>query len=266
MNIFEIVLTQPLANGIILFYKLLFNNMGLAIIGFTVFLKFLLNPLTKPYMNSMKKIKETAPLLEKLKRKYPNDKMKFAQAQADLYKQRGIKPTAGCLPYLLQIAVLIAFFNVFTKTLSPNTDTIQSFNKLLYSPLKISQEEIINTKFLYLDLKDPDTVKLFGISLPGPILIAAAVLQLLSAKSMGGLTQAESAVAKKTKSKEDDIQVSMQKSMTYTFPLMTLIIGLKFPSGLALYWLMFSLFQLIQQSQGGLKSYINLKNVNSLIK
>jgi len=35
--------------------------------------------------------------------------------------------------------------------------------------------------------------------------------------------------------------------MLYLFPLMTLVIGFKFPSGLVLYWLAFSLIMLIQQ-------------------
>jgi membrane protein insertase Oxa1/YidC/SpoIIIJ len=48
MNIFETILLQPLANGLVLFYKILGNNMGLAIIFFTAFLKIVLNPLTKP--------------------------------------------------------------------------------------------------------------------------------------------------------------------------------------------------------------------------
>src|SRR3990170_5446707 len=110
MNIFTTILIQPLANGLILFYRLFGNNMGLAIIGFSLLLVILLNPLTKPYMESMKKMKDLAPQLEKLKRKH-TDKVKLAQAQAGLYKQRGVNPSAGCLPYLLQIVVLIAFFN-----------------------------------------------------------------------------------------------------------------------------------------------------------
>jgi len=39
----------------------------------------------------------------------------------------------------------------------------------------------------------------------------------------------------------------MQKQMLYMMPLMTLIIGFRFPSGLVLYWFTFSLFMLIQQ-------------------
>ena len=43
------------------------------------------------------------------------------------------------------------------------------------------------------------------------------------------------------------MQVAMQSSMTYTLPLMTLIFGLRFPSGLALYWLVFSIVNVWQQ-------------------
>jgi len=68
MNIFEVLLLQPLANGLVLSYRLLGGNMGLAIIAFSLFLRFALNPLTKPYMESMKKMKDYQKELNKLKR------------------------------------------------------------------------------------------------------------------------------------------------------------------------------------------------------
>jgi YidC/Oxa1 family membrane protein insertase len=250
--------------------------MGLAIIGFSLFLRVLLNPLTKPYMDSMKKMKDFAPQLEKLKKKYKNDKIKFAQAQADFYKNKGIKPGAGCLPYLLQIVVLIAFFNVFTRTLSPDGDITERFNELLYGPLKFTPGQIINTHFLYLDVALPDKFTFSGVPfpLPGPLLILSALVQFVSAKITMPYIEAEEKVAKKTKDTSDDMQVVMQQSMIYTFPLFTLFIGLKFSSGLAIYWLVFSLTQAYQQykSQGWggltpfvkriglLKSAVNSKN------
>ncbi len=249
MNIFNVVLIEPLANGLILFYKLLGGNMGLAIIGFSLALRFLLNPLTKPYMESMKKMKEFEPQLAKLKERHKDDKKKLMEAQTEFYKQKGINPGAGCLPYLLQIAVLIALFNVFTRVLSPNGDVVVRFNELLYSPLRFTEGEAINTRFLYLDITRPDAFKVsfLPFSIPGPILILAALLQFVSAKIMTPFQKLEEKVAKKTKGATDDLQVSMQKSMSLTFPLFTLIFGLSFPSGLALYWLLFSLFQLLQQ-------------------
>jgi len=84
MNIFTVILLQPLANGLILFYRLLASNLGLAIIGFSLFLRFILNPLTAPYMKSMKRMKDLGPQLEKLKIRHKGDRVKFAQAQADL--------------------------------------------------------------------------------------------------------------------------------------------------------------------------------------
>lgn len=248
MNIFQILLVQPLTNGLILFYDLLFHNMGLAIIGFSLFLRFVTNPLTKPYMNSMKKIKEVEPLVAKLKKKYANDSKKLMEAQAELYRQKKINPGSGCLPYILQIVILIALFNVFTQVLSQNGDAMQKLNEMLYSPLKITEEREINAHFLYLDVRKPDSFDLgLPFPVPGPVLILAALLQFASAKMMMPLAKKEEKIAKTTKTETDDLAASMQSSMIYMFPAMTIIFGMSFPSGLALYWLLFSVFQMYQQ-------------------
>ena len=259
---FTTILIEPLANGLILFYRLLGSNMGLAIIGFSLFLRLILTPLTRPYMKSMKRMREIAPNVEKLKKKYKGDKVKFAKAQADLYKQKGISPGAGCIPYILQIVVLIAFFNVFTRTLSADGDPTSRFNDLLYPFLQFDQGEIVNTNFLYLDVTTPDVIKLdfLPFNLPGPILILAALVQFVSAKITAPFQKAQEKVAEKTPGAADDIQTAMQKSMVFTFPLFTLIIGLNFPAGLAIYWFMFSLIQAYQQYRssgwGGLTPFL----------
>jgi YidC/Oxa1 family membrane protein insertase len=223
--------------------------MGLAIIGFSLFLRYITNPLTKPYMNSMKKIKEIEPLVAKLKKKYANDPKKLMQAQTELYRQKKINPGSGCLPYLLQIVILIALFNVFTQVLSQNGDTLTKLNQMLYAPLKFSENSTLNTSFLYLDVRKPDIFKFANIPfpIPGPLLILAGLLQFFSAKMMAPVVRAEQKIAKKTMGEADDIAASMQSSMIYMFPVMTIIFGVNFPSGLALYWLLFSVFQIYQQ-------------------
>ena len=263
MNIFTVALIQPLTNGLILFYKILGQNMGLAIIGFSLFLRVILNPLTTPYMNSMKKIKEVEPQVTKLKKKYGTDKKGLMAAQQELYKQKNINPGAGCLPYILQIVILISLFSVFTKTLSTDGDAINKLNDLLYKPLKFAQEQTINTGFLYLDVRKPDIFNIPGLPfpIPGPILILAGLLQFFSAKMNSPLVKKEEQIAKKTKGQVDDMATAMQSSMIYTFPAMTILFGIKFPSGLALYWLLFSIFQIYQQYKtsgwGGLSPLIN---------
>ena len=61
------------------------------------------------------------------------------------------------------------------------------------------------------------------------------------------------------KKEEDSLEMaqSMQQQMLYIMPAMTVLISLKFPSGLALYWVITTLFSLVQQylvsGLGGLK-------------
>lgn len=198
-------------------------------------------------MNSMKKMKEYEPQLTKLKEKYKNDNKALLAAQTEFYKQKKINPGAGCLPYLLQIIILIALFNVLSRALATG-GVASKFDVLLYQPIKLAQGETINTKFLYMNLTKPDSFKVNGIpfGIPGPILFLAALFQLMASKMTLSFNPDEKK-KKDKKQKEPDMQTSMQQSMVYTFPLFTLIFGLSFPSGMALYWMLFSIFQVIQQ-------------------
>ncbi|HWA52290.1 MAG TPA: YidC/Oxa1 family membrane protein insertase [Patescibacteria group bacterium] len=266
MNIFTTYLIQPLANGLVIFYRLLGNNMGLAIIGFSIALALLIRPFTKKSLESMKKMREIQPQLDKLKKKYKNDRMKLTQAQSELYKQYGVNPgLGGCLPIILQLVVFYGLVEVFIQYLS--NASVTKFNTILYSPLKFDAHEMINTKFLYLDLTKPDTFNIHGIpfAIPGLFLILAGVSQMISAKIASPYIEKEEQIAKKTKGEMDDAMVAMQSSMIYTLPLMTLLVGGRFPSGVAIYWVTFSIYQAFQQYRttglGGLKSWIKALRV-----
>ena len=248
-QIFSAILTQPLANGLILFYNFFGHNLGVATILFSAFLFFVTRPLSKPQMESMKKIKEAQPLVDKLKAKYGTDKMGFSKAQAELYKQRGINPGAGCIFQILQLVILITFYQVFATSLSNNADSIVKLNALLYQPLKIAADATLNTNFWYLDISQPDLFHIPGVAfaLPGLFLILATISQFLSIKITAPFVEAEKKVVDATKGEKDNMQLAMTSSMMYTVPLMTLYFGYKFPSGLALYWLVFSIGTVWQQ-------------------
>lgn len=248
-NIFSTLLTEPLANGLIIFYRILGSNLGLAIIGFSLFLRLILVPLTKGATDNMKKIREIQPQLTKLKKKYKDDKQGFMKAQAEVYKQNGINPSAGCIPQILQLVVLIALYQAFQLLLAGHGTVSAEFNNLLYAPIKFTEGAALNAKFLYFDVTRPDVFHIPGISfpLPGVLVILAAIVQFVSAKISMPFVAQEEQVAEKTKEQTDDMAMAMQSSMIYTFPLMTLLIGVSFPAGLALYWLVFSLFQGYQQ-------------------
>jgi len=256
MSLWHILLYQPIVNLLILFYKILGQNLGLAIIALTVAIRSALIPLTLPSMKAAQKMKELTPDIEKLKKKHKKDKQALAKAQMQLYQKHGVNPAAGCLPQILQIIILIALFQAFNQVLRPNGDIITKLNEILYSSLRLRSGQSINARFLYMDLTKPDLINLpykFNLlnftvdKIPGLFLLGAATTQFLSSKFMMPLAKKTEANAKKTPQQQDDIAAAMQTQMLYLMPLMTLIIGFRFPAGLVLYWLTFSLFMLIQQ-------------------
>jgi YidC/Oxa1 family membrane protein insertase len=220
------------------FYNFLGGNLGLAIIALTLFIRSVLIPVTLPSLRSAKKMQELKPLLDNLKRKHKNDKKKLQQAQMDLYKKNNINPAAGCLPQIVQIIVLISLYKVLINFI--DQDLINGVT--------------LNLKFLWLDLSQPDPLYVL------PVL--AGLFQLVFSITMqsGLKTEVKAPKNKAKKQKEEDsleMAQTMQKQMLYTMPLMTTIIALKFPSGLALYWTMSTAFSLVQQliisGPGGLK-------------
>jgi len=241
----------------------LFSNFGLAIIVLTVAIRSFLIPLTLPSMKAAQKMKELAPEIAKLKKKYGSDRQQLAKAQMELYRQHGANPAAGCLPQIVQLIILIALYQAFIHVLRADGDVIEKLNQVLYPSLKLAEGTVINTHFSYLDLAKPDTFRLPGLAfpLPGLFLLLAAFIQFLSSKMMQPAVVQAQKEAVKTEGKADDLATSMQSQMLYLFPLMTIFIGYSFPSGLILYWFIFSFFTAAQQyfvaGWGGLTPWIN---------
>ncbi len=261
--IWNSLLYQPLINALIFFYQVLFHNFGLAVIVLTGLLRVVLIPLTLPSMKAAEKIRELAPELAKLKAKHKDDKQGFAKAQMDLYRQHGANPAAGCLPQIVQLLILIALYQAFIQVLQTDgQETINKLNAILYPALKLPVETVINTKFLWLNLSKPDVFRISGapFPLPGLFLLLAALIQLVSSKMMAPAVAQAQKEAKKTPEKTDDMASMMSGQMLYLFPLMTIFIGFSFPSGLVLYWFVFSLFTAVQQyyvsGWGGLTPWI----------
>jgi YidC/Oxa1 family membrane protein insertase len=261
-EIWNLILFQPMTNGLIFFYNLLFSNLGLAILAMTVLIRGALTPVMAPAMKSSSKMKKIAPELESLKAKFKNQPQKLQQAQMALYKKHGVNPVAGCLPMIFQLLVLITLYQVFYQVLRANGDMISKLNEVLYPSLKLSGDVVLNTKFLYFDLTKPDLINLsfLPFPLPGLVLVLASLTQFLTSKMMVPANKLSKKISLQTKGKKDDLASSMQTQMMYLFPLMTLVIGFSFPSGLIIYWFVFSLFSLVQQyyttGWGGLEPWL----------
>ena len=101
-------------------------NFGLAIVLATFVLRLVLFPLNQFAMVRMKKtgaqMQRLQPKINAIKAKYAKKKdaesrAKMNKEQMELFAREGINPMAqmsGCLPILIQMPILIAFYNVFT--------------------------------------------------------------------------------------------------------------------------------------------------------
>jgi len=85
-------------------------NYGLAIILMTIVIKMLLYPLTVKQVKSMKAMQDIAPKMKALQEKYKDNKEKLQREMAQLYKDAGVNPLAGCLPLIIQMRFFIAIF------------------------------------------------------------------------------------------------------------------------------------------------------------
>lgn len=269
MNIWFTLVYQPVLNLLAFTYQAVGQNLGIAIIVVTALTRLILFPLTIPSLKSTQKMQELKPELDKLKDKYKNDKQAFAQAQLKLFQEHKINPLSGLLPTILQFVFIFALFSVFSNVLK-QTDLVgvANINKELYSFVQISTDSNLNTKFLYLDLEKPDTIanflgnnnfKLGFLSadiLPGPILLIAVLTQYLSTKLISSLNSKKNKleIKKNEIKKEDDMATSMQKQLMVIGPIMTLVIGIRFASGIVLYWVVISLSLIFQQI------YLNQEN------
>ncbi|HMF07595.1 MAG TPA: membrane protein insertase YidC [Thermoanaerobaculia bacterium] len=99
------------------------GNWGLAILVVTFLIRLALFPLTAKSYVSMKKMQKLAPKMNAIRDKYKKARSDAAQRQKmnaelmALYQAEGYNPMSGCLPMVLQLPILVAFYNVLSKTI-----------------------------------------------------------------------------------------------------------------------------------------------------
>jgi YidC/Oxa1 family membrane protein insertase len=263
LNIWSL-LRAPFVNALIGLYQLT-GNLGWSIILTTLLVRVLLWPLIAPSMKAAKKMQKLQPKLKKIQEKFKNDKNKLAQAQLELYKQEGVNPTSGCLPQILQIAVLIIFFNAFNLVIGLNggKSSVETINRELIPYFQLAADFKFNPDFFGSNVitTPKETWQTGGVQkmiLPLVVLVLSGFGQYLGAKMMMPKVETEpknnknSAVnpdeyTKATPGKEDDMAAMMRTQSMYMMPLMTLFIGWSFSLGMLLYWAVNSVAMVGQQ-------------------
>jgi YidC/Oxa1 family membrane protein insertase len=98
-------------------FHLILRDWGLAIIALVLVVRLLLHPITKRSQISMAKMSKMGPEMERLKKKYGDNKEELNRAMVTFYKEQGAAPMVlGCLPMLLQMPIWIALWSSLQST------------------------------------------------------------------------------------------------------------------------------------------------------
>lgn len=243
MNIFSFgyneLLFRPLYNLLVVITNVLpGHNIGASILILTVLVRLVLLPASlhqaKHMQRNQSKMSALKQELDTIQKKYKNDKAKKAEATMQLYREAGINPASGCLPLLIQLPILIALYKVFY--------------------IGISQETY---HFLYSFVGHPDTTQMWfaGMNLANTSVTLAVLSGILQFVLMRMASPAP-AQASAADEKNVEMMASMQKNMSYMFPVMTVFIAIKLPAALSLYWVATTIFGIGQQYY--FKKYLNV--------
>jgi YidC/Oxa1 family membrane protein insertase len=116
----------PFVAGLRGLYELT-NNLGFAIIIFTIITRLLLLPLTLKSLRSQKKMQALSPQLREIQRKYGKDREKSTRETMELYKREGVNPAGGCLPILIQLPIFFAIYGAVTALVKDETVVNKGF-------------------------------------------------------------------------------------------------------------------------------------------
>ncbi len=194
-------------------------NYGVVIILLTLIIRGALHPLTVKSQKSMHKMQKLQPLIQELKEKHKDDKQKQQQEMMQLMREQGASPLGGCLPMLIQLPVFIALFGV-----------LRYHPELRHAPfaLWINDLSMADHMIVFRDWEVP----LLGWR-------AINLLPFLCA----GLMMAQQQMSPRS----DNPQARQQQKMMMFMPLFLLFVLYTAPSGLMLYFMMSSLFGVIEQ-------------------
>jgi len=258
-NFFNTVFVIPILNLLVFLYKgfsflKIPGAFGFSIIGLTIILRFFLQPFFKAQIETVKKMQQIKPKLDKLSKKFKNDPKTLQKKQLELFQQHKINPSAGCLFLIIQFPIFIALYQSLSFFLIDHgKKVVNEINKVVYFPfLKLTT---IDPWFFGFNLaKSPAQVKIWYYYL---IPIITALLQYWQSNITQPITksQSEKKDEKKEKSETAQLQEIFNIQMRFIFPLMIGWFSYTLPVGLSLYWNFFTLLSIIYYRKLKEKNY-----------
>ena len=135
------------------------GNYGWSIVLLTVIINLVMFPLRHKSVVSMRRMQEIQPEVKAIQDRYANLKMtdparqKMNTEMMALYKERGVNPASGCVPMLLTLPVLFAFYAMLSVAIELRgapfiwwIKDLSLYDPLFITPILMGITQFVQTK------------------------------------------------------------------------------------------------------------------------
>jgi YidC/Oxa1 family membrane protein insertase len=236
------------------------RDFGIAIILFTVIVRFALYPLTRSMLHQTKAMRKLQPELARIKKQSKGDKQAETIAMMELYKKHGVSPFRSIGILLIQLPIFIALFQViqiftsrrdqiakFTYDSLENIDPIRdlitnpsAFNEKLLGIVDLTKSAFVN-----------GNIDIFLVILA---VIAGVTQYIMSKQTMPkneNKRRIRDIMAEAAEGKQADqgeMNAIVMQRMTKILPFFMFFIMISVPGALALYYAVSNIVAVGQQA------------------
>lgn len=210
MNIFQLLIFQPLYNLLALFSNLTNGDLGWAVLILAAVIRFIIWPWYKKAMGDQRKMAKLQPKIKEIQKKFKKEPIKGNQEVMRIFREEKINPGNSFFFIVFQMAIFISLYIFFRQAIA------NDWSLYLYSFVKLPEQ--INYLFLgIVDLKAP-----------------SLALAIISACLNSFLTFIQPSSGQ-------------NKAMLLGFPFIILFFYQRFPAIVILYWIGFTLVNILQE-------------------
>lgn len=257
MNLFELFITQPILNLLLVIYNFI-GDFGFTIIIFTLIVRFLMWPLTKSQLHQSKVMRELQPELQKIRKKSKGNKQAETLQMMELYRRHNFKPFRSMLTLFIQLPILLTFFSVMRIVVN----TPDQISKWVYQPVAqmsrvsdVISSKKLDPKFLgVIDLTDT-AVPLNDLSSGFMMMILVGLI--LSQWYMVRQTQPKNGnrrirdifkeAAEGKEPNQAELNAAVNSNMNLILPVILFFLMMGLYGALIFYYLISNIIQIIQQ-------------------
>lgn len=259
---YDNLVVQPIFNLLVFITALIpGHNFGIAIIVFTILIRFAMWPLVKKQLHHASAMRKMQPEIKRIKKEAAGDRKRESELLMEMYKERNISPFGSLGTIIIQFIVLLGLYFALRKMVNDP----QALISFTYEPVRnLPWLQDIASKVTSFDetlvgLMDLTraAVSNQGFYLPAFLLVlGSAFVQFkqssqLMPKPKDGRTlkQIFSDAAAGKEADQQEVSAAVMRGTRFLIPVMILVFTISLASALSLYWLVGGIVAIIQQGR-----------------